>query len=239
MPELRYGQARIPYEVVVSQRRATVGIQVYLDRRVVVHTPGRVPARQVEQIVCSKAPWILKQLAAVEASHLPPRRFTSGEVFPCLGQSYPLELRWDDGTKPLAQLVGNNLVVWLPAYTGAEQQGPAVRAALEAWYMAQARELLPGRVAPFCQLVGRQPARVSVRSPQLSWGSCASNGNINLNWRLVMAPLPVVDYVAAHEVCHLREHNHSAAFWELVGKVLPGYREHKEWLRVNGQRLAL
>jgi predicted metal-dependent hydrolase len=244
VPEVFHGQSRIIYQVVVSQRRATIGILVGPDRRVVVRTPGRVAPRHLEQIVRDKAPWILKQLAAIEAREAfqPARKeLVSGERLPYLGRSYPLDVRWDGAARPLAQLEAGSLVVWLPEDLNdinPEQQQASVRAALEAWYMARAREVLPLRVDAFSGLVGKQPAKVTVRSPQHRWGSCSAQGNISLNWRIVMAPPPVMDYVVAHEVCHLRAHNHLAAFWHLVGTVLPGYQTHREWLRVNGQGLA-
>ena len=94
------------------------------------------------------------------------------------------------------------------------------------------------RVAAFSQLMGKQPAKVAVRNQQHRWGSCSTTGNINLNWKIVMAPLWVVDYVAAHEVCHLQLHNHSAVFWHLLGTVIPDYMAPREWLKDNGHRLA-
>ncbi len=239
MPEVFHGQTRIPYQVVVSQRRTTIGIVVGPDQRVVVRTPGRVASRHLEQMVRSKAPWILKQLARMEALQPAPKALVSGECFPYLGESYPLEVQRARVAQPQARLEAHSLVVWLPQDTNQEQRPVQVRAALEAWYMARAREVLPVRVDAFSELVGKQPARVSVRSPQRRWGSCSAKGNISLNWRIVMAELPVVDYVAAHEVCHLRVLNHSAAFWQLLGTVLPGYPAHREWLRANGQGLAL
>ncbi|MSQ06549.1 MAG: M48 family peptidase [Dehalococcoidia bacterium] len=245
MPELLHGQTRIAYQVVVSKRRTTIGIVVGPDQRVVVRTPGRVSARHLEQVVRSKAPWILKQLAAIaarEALHPAPKELVSGECFPYLGESYPLEVSLAGVAKAQARLEAQGLVVWLPQDindTDPAQQQTHVRTALEAWYLARAREVLPVRVAAFGGLVGKQPAKVSVRSPQHRWGSCSAQGNISLNWRIVMAPLPVVDYVAAHEVCHLQVLNHSAAFWQLLGTVMPGYPAHREWLKANGQGLAL
>ena len=238
MPELIYGEARITYEVVISLRRATVGITVYPDKRVVVHAPRKSASTWLEQVVQSKARWILKQLSAMEAMPRERREFVSGECFSLLGQSYGLEVSLDDLPRPEAKLAADRLVVLLPRELCPEQHAQNVRNALERWYLAQAKAVLPSRVEAFSPLVGKQPAKVAVRNQQHRWGSCSSTGNINLNWRIVMAPLPVVDYVAAHEVCHLQVPNHSPAFWSLLGMVLPGYPAPREWLKVNGHKLA-
>ena len=238
MPELRYGEARITYEVVISLRRATVGITVYPDKRVVVHAPRKAAPTWLEQIVQKKAPWILKQLAQIDAAPRGRNEFVGGESFSFLGQSYPLEVLIDDLPRPEAKLAADRLVVLLPRDLSQEQHKQNVRIALETWYLQLAKEVLPMRVEAFSQLIGEQPAKVAVRNSQHRWGSCSSNGNINLNWKIVMAPLWVVDYVAAHEVCHLQVNNHSAAFWSLLGTVIPDHRAPREWLKVNGHRLA-
>jgi predicted metal-dependent hydrolase len=238
MPDLIHGETRIPYEVVVSKRRATIGIQVCPDKRVVVRTPGKVAPLKLEQLVQTKAPWILKQISAIEATRRVRKEFVSGESFPYLGQSYPLDVSLASVPKPQVRLAGNRLLVLLPKDLGQGQHKPDVRIALETWYLERAKAVLPVRVEAFSQLISKQPAKVSVRNPQHRWGSCSANGNINLNWRIVMAPSWVVDYVAAHEVCHLQVHNHSAAFWHLLDTVMPDYKAPREWLKVNGHRLA-
>ncbi|WP_133627269.1 M48 family metallopeptidase [Fonticella tunisiensis] len=81
--------------------------------------------------------------------------------------------------------------------------------------------------------------RVVVKEQKSIWGSCSSRGNINFNWRLIMAPLSVIDYVVIHELCHLKHQDHSSKFWSLVEYVMPDYKEKKKWLRENGGRLKL
>lgn len=238
MPELRHGEVRITYEVVISQRRATIGIQVRPDKLVMVRTPGKLAPLKLEQLVLRKAPWILKQISAIEAVQKERMEFVSGECFPYLGQSYPLEVSLENVPRPQTRLAGNRLSVLLPKDFGQEQHQPYVRMALEQWYRERAKEVLPVRLEAFSQLIGKHPAKVAVRNQQHRWGSCSSNGNININWRIVMAPLWVVDYVVAHEICHLQLHNHSAAFWHLLGTVMPHYPESREWLKVNGHTLA-
>jgi len=126
-------------------------------------------------------------------------------------------------------------VVWLHG-----QPLPLPRAAsIDTWYRARAREAVQ-------DVTSREAARLELRYGQLSirdqrtrWGSCSSRGNLSFNWRLVMAPLEVLEYVVVHELCHLREHNHSQAFWKLVADARPTWKREKRWLDEHGPELLV
>ena len=108
---------------------------------------------------------------------------------------------------------------------------------LRAFYKLRARDVLVPASERYADLLGRQIGRVTLRDTRSRWGSCTSQGNLMYSWRLAMAPVPVQDYVAAHEVCHLAEMNHSRAFWRLVEQVCPDYNLHRQWLRTHGAGL--
>ncbi len=108
---------------------------------------------------------------------------------------------------------------------------------LRAFYKLRARDVLVPASERYAGLLGRQIGRVTLRDTRSRWGSCTSQGNLMYSWRLAMAPVPVQDYVAAHEVCHLVEMNHSRAFWRLVEQVCPDYNLHRRWLRTHGAGL--
>lgn len=103
--------------------------------------------------------------------------------------------------------------------------------------VAQAKQLLPRKAAHFAPLVGVSYGRITIRSQHTRWGSCSAKGNLNFNCLLMLAPPEVVDYVVVHELCHRKRMNHSAAFWAEVEKVLPDYRQSKQWLKENGPSL--
>ena len=115
----------------------------------------------------------------------------------------------------------------------------AVRRLLEAWFRDRAMELLPLRLAPLAEALDVSYSRVSVRAQRTRWGSCSSRGTISLNWRLVLLPPRLCDYVLVHELAHLREMNHGPRFWALVARLVPDYRERRRSLEASARALAL
>ena len=101
----------------------------------------------------------------------------------------------------------------------------------------KAKDIFPRRVAYFADRMGVAYGRITIREQKTRWGSCSGAGNLNFNWKLVLMPPEVLDYVVVHELCHLKEMNHSKAFWDEVGKVMPNYETHKLWLKENGWKL--
>lgn len=110
---------------------------------------------------------------------------------------------------------------------------------LEAIYREAAKEYFPKRVSYFAHILGIGYGKISIRDQKTRWGSCSSEGNLSFNWRLILAPPNVLDYVVVHELCHRKEMNHSHEFWALVEAVMPNYKEYRKWLRINGKNLTL
>ncbi len=115
----------------------------------------------------------------------------------------------------------------------------AQRAALEKRYIAAAKDYFPKRVAYYLQFTGGSYERISIRDQKTRWGSCSAKGTLSFNWRLMLAPPAVLDYVVVHELCHLTYMNHSAAFWRKVESIYPDYRSSRRWLKDHGQELVL
>lgn len=214
----------------IHSKRKTVAIIVQRDGKVIVRAPLKASERQIRQFVESKIGWILEKKA--QARQQPPqtaRQFTAGERFPYLGQEYALSvvpgaragLRFDGGFS-LSQT---------------SQAGAALL--FEKWYKAAARKVLTERVRFYAQKFGLKYQKIRISSARTRWGSCSSRGALSFTWRLVMAPLDVVDYVVIHELAHLRVQNHSAAFWAEVAEMMPNYKIHRDWLKKNGRFLTL
>ena len=110
---------------------------------------------------------------------------------------------------------------------------------LEAIYRKAAREYFPKRVSHYARMLGVTYGKISIRDQKTRWGSCSSEGNLSFNWRLILAPPDVLDYVVIHELCHRKEMNHSKEFWALVESLMPEYKERRKWLRENGNNLTL
>ena len=116
---------------------------------------------------------------------------------------------------------------------------PLQKKALEQRYRQAAKEYFPSRVAYYEQIIGVTHASIRIRDQKTRWGSCSSKGNLNFNWRLMLAPPRVLDYVVVHERCHRKEMNHSKAFWDAVETVRPDYVQLRKWLKDNGGKLTL
>lgn len=214
-------------------RRRTLGLQVKADGQVLVAVPPLLPHLLVKRFLRDKSGWVHRKLADVarHKHHIATRGYAQGDAVRYLGRDYRLHFaarsRLDDAAGEL--------------YLGmrGEPNRDAVIAALTRWYKQQARLVLGGRTAMLAEELGRKPALVGIKSYRSRWGSCHSDGRIYFNWRLIMAPVDVIDYVVAHELCHLLHHDHSAAFWSAVERLYPGYREQRRWLRQQGRLLDL
>jgi len=239
MPELIFGQAQVFYDIVRSGR-TTVGIEVRPDKRVVVRAPANVGEERLIDIIRQKAPWILRQVARMQSTNARQveKEFVSGESFPYLGRSYRLKVLTNGSDDAASvELQAGRLWIMTNSSIDAKETRPHIRNAIINWYQERAREVLTRRVEVFSKKTGIKPTRVNVKSQLRRWGSCTRNGTLNLNWRIVMAPSSIIDYVVAHELCHLKIHNHSTDFWQFLGAILPDYQKHREWLRNNGQYL--
>ena len=190
----------------------------------------RLAEKTVRAFVESKADWILRKKAEVAVrAPVTVRQFKDGELFLLLGREIPLRL------VPTQRAA---LKLTDAAFTLSEKFLPVAATAFEKWYKAYALTLLTERVAHYAALHGFKPGRIRISSARTRWGSCSSNGTLSFTWRLVMAPLDVVDYVVMHELVHLRVHNHSKDFWDGVAALMPDYKHRMAWLKTNGGRLT-
>ena len=234
-----WGGRRLPYAIRRSPRRKkTVAVTVDPGGSVLVVAPVRIASARLDEIVTRKAPWIVQRLRRAESHGPPPapREFVSGESVLYLGRHYRLKVHPDaTAATGAAKLRGGWLHV--PAPAGA-RQAAHVRAALVAWFRRHAAEGLPERVGAWRAKAGVAPPRVVVADQRKRWGSCDHRGTIRLNWRIVQAPMRLVDYVVVHELVHLRHRGHGRDYWQAVGRVMPDYERRREELRKCGFALA-
>jgi predicted metal-dependent hydrolase len=209
---------------------------------VVLRAPAGTPALQLDDVVKTKAPWILRRVVEFrEFGHAPtPKEFVAGESYSYLGRSYRLRIERLPGvSKPLASLHGAFLTVVLARNDGTAGREEVVKRAVVAWYRKQADRRIPERVKFYAERAGLRHPPVLVRGQEKRWGSCNGKGELRFNWRVMMAPLSLVDYVVAHEICHLVVRDHSSRFWKLLGTILPNYEERRARLRVDGLRFQI
>ena len=125
------------------------------------------------------------------------------------------------------------MVISLYRHVGKKDGKIAVKKVIEQFYRKKAEEVIHDRLQFFNEHYQFRYNRVTLRNQKTRWGSCSSRGNLNFNWRLIMAPIEVIDYVVAHELCHLKEMNHSSRYWALVEQAIPDYKKYRKWLKDN------
>lgn len=226
---LPYGSSHIAYELTYT-RRKSVGITVHADRRVTVRAPHGVSAAEIEKIVRKKGEWILKKQQAFEAypAAPPPHQYVSGEIYFYLGQRYRLRLIEDKDEG--VQANGGRLILRVRDTNDGQRKEKLV----EGWYRQQATILFPQRltaVYPRAARLGIPFPQLKIRKMKSRWGSCSSKGTVTLNLKLIEMPEAVIDYVLLHELAHLKEHNHSKAYYRVLDELLPDWKERREELK--------
>lgn len=212
-----------------SRSRRTVGITVDRDGELRVAAPESAPPDRVEAVVRSKLFWVFAKLAekALLFKPAPSKEYVSGEGFHYLGRSYRLLLTDDPLVKTPLRLVGGRFVL---------RRKDRYRAAelFTDWYADHASLWLARRVIQLAERVGQQPKEVRVRDLANRWGSCTEQGVVYFHWRVIRLPPTLIEYVAAHELVHLLEPRHDAAFWNRLERVMPDYRQRKHALASMG-----
>jgi predicted metal-dependent hydrolase len=225
--ELTLGTERIAYRLHRSSRR-TLEISVGRGGVVEVRAPDGPPIERIESRLRARSAWIRRKLAATPAAESdPPRRFVSGESHRYLGRQYRLKVT--AGARPRVRVHGGRLHVEVRDPGDAGQ----VRRALVAWFRQRARTVILQRVAQLTSLAqfgDLQPTGVSVRALMTRWGSCSASGRLLLNSQLIELPSSAIDYVIAHELCHLRVAKHGARFDRLLARLMPDWRDRQETL---------
>ncbi|WP_250459263.1 M48 family metallopeptidase [Microbulbifer litoralis] len=224
----------IPYRLVRSPRRKRLGL-VLAESGVEVRIPQRCAARHGHRFLQENIQWVRTQLlrAEVRAAEIPQHRYGFGASFPWLGQKLPLER----AARPAGAGISDRAIRLYSRYRDPSEA--QLQAALHKLYQREALAMLADKSAYYADRLGLPFSSVRVRRTKSKWGHCTIRGELQYNWLVCLAPEPVVDYLVAHEVCHLRHHNHSRAFWQLVESVCPRYRELRRWLRDSGHRLVL
>jgi predicted metal-dependent hydrolase len=234
--EYQYGTERIEFELEYSKRR-TLSIQVNPPREITVVAPLGKTEEEILQAVKGKSRWIVQKLYEIrEIEHRRSRKeYVNGESFLYLGRNHSLDIVVDRSVRvPEAKLFRGRFVVRTPS-----RDEDHVRKALRDWYRDKAKEKVTERVDYYLGYFDPKPRRIVIKDQDKRWGSCTRDNELLFNWKVVMAPAPVLDYIVVHEMCHMVHRNHSRDFWQLLGRILPDYEKRKEWLRNNGIKFEL
>lgn len=216
-------------EVIRTARIKSARLQVE-DGVVSIAVPKALEAERIEQLLKDKHRWIKEKLYLHQQQQPAPKReMLSGEAFPYLGRNYRLKIT--TGKLQPVKLLQGRLQVVVPK---AMRHDHIIRDMLTHWYRLQAETRFKEKVKRYASIVGVEPTDVSVKTFKSRWGSCNIKGEIQFHWKVIMAPHRIIDYVVVHELCHLKHHDHSPAFWKSVEKIVPDYLECKAWLKEFG-----
>jgi len=216
---------------IIRTKRRTIALIVNHDGTLIVRTPLRATQKQIENVVKQKEDWIKSKQKLVKATYarFMPKEYINGEEFMYLGTPYRLEI-----------VYGSNQPLHLAEHFYLSHSVlPRAEKIFKGWYIAQAKKVIPGQVKAYADRYGFVYRKVNITNAQTRWGSCSPHGSLNFSWRLIMAPVAVIDYVVVHELLHLHEKNHSRRFWEKVKNIMPGYDQQVKWLKMNGHMLKL
>ena len=218
----------ITIDRIIRSKRKTLALIVAPDATLTVRAPFETTLEYIGKIVFTKRFWITekKQQASKVGGEVQKKEFVHGEGFLYLGETY--RMRIQDGQDVILE---DGEMLFPKKYR------EHARKYMMLWYKKRALEKIKERVDWYSKSTGWYPTSIKVNSAQTRWGSCGSQGALNFTWRLIMAPLAVIDYVVVHELAHIHERNHSSKFWNKVKTVLPDYKEREKWLKENRKHL--
>ena len=227
LPPLRLRAKGDPIELACRVNRRARSIALKVDNatgKAVLVLPSKRALREGLRFAETQVDWLRRHLSTIAAQ----QPFADGACFPIQGRLVRIAVM--PGLR--RELLAGD-VLHVP------DDGDPVLLAMRVrrWLRLQAADKLRKRAEVHAERLGVKVRRVTVRDQRTRWGSCTPDGALAFSWRLILAPAPVLDYVVAHEVAHIRELNHSPAFWRVVARLMPGYERHRDWLRDHGQSL--
>lgn len=239
---LKLGKTIIPYVERKSTRMKRISIRVTPDK-VRVSAPARSSKREIQVFIEKNSGWILENWLKLQETIIKPplRLYETGIKVPYLGKDVEIRILETEQKMLSARYECNtdSLNIGIPQRISDEQRQEAVREILEKWFKMKARSIFLQKLDAWSRAMGVTYHQFRLKEQKTRWGSCSSLGNINLNWRAIMASESVIDYLVIHELSHLRYMDHSQDFWGYVARFCPEHGVYRKWLRENGHTLVL
>ena len=212
-----------------TKRKKTISILIK-DGNVEVKAPFNLMQKEIDSFILKKEKWIKNKILFQKSiEKLPKKKFINGEVFKLLGKDLILKININDTKKTYIK----NDYICLDLKNNTKNNKEKIKKELELFFRSFSERILKEKTLIESKKMNLKVKEIKVRSYKNRWGSCSSNGNISYNWKLIMAPERIINYVIIHELCHLIHFNHSRDYWREVSKKLPNYKENKEWLKSN------
>lgn len=225
---ITFGGTEISYDIERTSRRQTIAITVRPDATVRVAVPKGTRRKLIAERVRTRAEWIIRQLERlrINGSTRQPL-YVSGETFLYLGRQYQLKVNRKGCDVSEVKLSRGCLVVDIPRPWSSARRHGAVRVSLASWYRDRALSLIEPIALLYARRLGVEFVSLDLREMKTRWGSGGPNCRLRFNWRIVMAPRRLVEYVVAHELCHIRHADHSRHFWRLLAGIMPEYEQRR------------
>ncbi|MDO4303994.1 MAG: SprT family zinc-dependent metalloprotease [Bacillota bacterium] len=228
----------IPYKL-YKGRRKTIALSFNNDVELIVKAPTWMKTEDVEAFITRKSEWVdatRERLLNARQKELSMRiKLESGDILPYLGRKLTLTVVREERSRGKIRQQDDRVIL----YAGYEADYEYRRSRLETWYRRQAAATLEERARHYAEVLGVSYGKLHVKDQRSRWGSCSTRGNLNFNWRIIMAPEAVCNYVIIHELCHLVHMDHSPEFWNLVESIDLLYRRHRMWLKQHGEELYI
>ncbi|SMC05626.1 hypothetical protein SAMN00768000_2355 [Sulfobacillus thermosulfidooxidans DSM 9293] len=232
--EMTSGTTHLMYHVIMRPNRRRAALRIEADGSLTVLVPPGYPLERAKNFVQQNIPWILKHYQTLKQYEA--KTFREGELFSFYGEPLTLSFRHDQ-IWPIVRKENAQLIVGIMGDTDHQDQSQLIRHHVIEWYYQQAVATLIPRLHSWANQLGRFPEHVKIHEYRSRWGYCRQDGLIALNWRIVQAPVRVVDYVLVHELTHLNYPHHQKPFWNAVRQILPDYHNDKKWLKDYGHQL--
>jgi predicted metal-dependent hydrolase len=231
--KLQISNRMIDCQINRSSARKTIQLKLIAPDILQVKAPMRCTLAELENLIRTKSTWITAQAARLEALSASPLNtgITDGAHILYLGNTHVLNIA--GSVTPYVEQGNGEINIGIPL-----DRTITAEQLLKKWYLQSAKQVFTEKTAYWAARLQVKPQRLALRDQKTRWGSCSSKGTISFNWRVIMAPPSVVDYLIVHELCHMLIPNHSAKYWELVQSLLPYYKEQRQWLHDNGKLLS-
>jgi predicted metal-dependent hydrolase len=236
----RIGNIEIPYDVIINNRLKTIRLSISTEG-MKISMPGRVDFNEVLKLLETKKNWIVKHHLEFEMikSVVPERYWEGGDKILYKGKEYSVNIY--DSKKKGADIIfdGNEFGVNVDRNLSGTDRKDAIDKAFRKLFIDMAKKIIYDKLQYYSKLIGVTYNDIRITEQKTRWGSCSKKRNLNFNWKIIMAPENVLDYVVIHELCHLIHLNHSKDFWNTVSSIIPDYSDRRKWLKNNGRKLEI
>lgn len=228
------GGLDIPYEIVINRRLKFARIAIGLDG-MKISLPRKMSNRDIERLLETKESWIYGHYMKIKPALDRIHDYSRYVLYK--GDFYNKTIYLGD--KNFVDFGGNEFNIYIDTVLNDPEKDKKAAVLLKEWYINSSREVINKRLIYYRRIINVSYNAVKIKDQRSRWGSCSDKRNLNFNWRLIMMPQQVMDYVIIHELCHLKHLNHSKDFWNMVYRYMPDYKKSIEWLKENAELLQI